>query len=49
MHVDVGIATSVFSMPLSAGIPLTAMPAPQGPYLCIVVNEQLARTVRTTR
>jgi predicted acylesterase/phospholipase RssA len=48
MHVDGGITTSVFSMPLIAGIQLAAMPALRGAHLYIIVNGQLAHTVHTT-
>lgn len=48
MHVDGGITTSVFSMPLIAGILPTAMPALHGAHLYVIVNGQLARMVQTT-
>ena len=48
MHIDGGITTSVFSMPLIAGIQPTVMPALKGAHLYIIVNGQLAHTVRTT-
>ena len=49
MHVDGGVTTSVFSMPLIAGIQSTNVPQLRGAHLYMIVNGQLARTPRTTR
>lgn len=49
MHVDGGVTTSVFSMPLVVGIQSTALPLLRGAHLYMIVNGQLARTPQTTR
>ena len=49
MHVDGGVTTSVFSMPLIAGIQSTDVPQLRGAHLYMIVNGHLARTPRTTR
>ena len=49
MHVDGGVTTSVFSMPLIVGIQSTELPMLRGAHLYMIVNGQLARTPRTTR
>jgi hypothetical protein len=49
MHVDGGVTTSVFSMPLIAGIQSTELPLLRGAHLYMIVNGQLARTPQTTR
>lgn len=49
MHVDGGVTTSVFSMPLIAGIQSTELPLLRGAHLYMLVNGQLARAPRTTR
>ncbi|MFC5582386.1 patatin-like phospholipase family protein [Rhodanobacter terrae] len=49
MHVDGGVTTSVFSMPLIVGIRSTELPQLRGAHLYMIVNGQLARTPQTTR
>lgn len=49
MHVDGGVTTSIFSMPLIVGIQSTALPVLRGAHLYMIVNGQLARTPQTTR
>jgi hypothetical protein len=49
MHVDGGVTTSVFSMPLIVGIQSTEMPLLRGAHLYMIVNGQLARSPQTTR
>ena len=49
MHVDGGVTTSVFSMPLIVGIQSTELPLLRGAHLYMIVNGQLARTPQTTR
>ena len=49
MHVDGGVTTSVFSMPLIVGIQSTELPLLRGAHLYMIVNGQLARAPRTTR
>ena len=49
MHVDGGVTTSVFSMPLIAGIHSTDVPLLRGAQLYMIANGQLARAPRTTR
>lgn len=48
MHVDGSVTTSVFSMPLIAGIQAHDVPELHGAHLYMIVNGQLARTPRTT-
>ncbi|MEO7050180.1 MAG: patatin-like phospholipase family protein [Rhodanobacter sp.] len=48
MHVDGGVTTSVFSMPLIAGIQSTELPLLRGANLYMLVNGQLARAPQTT-
>lgn len=49
MHVDGGVTSSVFSMPLIVGIQSTELPLLRGAHLYMIVNGQLARTPQTTR
>jgi predicted acylesterase/phospholipase RssA len=49
MHVDGGVTTSVFSMPLIVGIQSTELPVLRGANLYMIVNGQLARAPQTTR
>jgi predicted patatin/cPLA2 family phospholipase len=49
MHVDGGVTTSVFSIPLVAGIQSTELPMLRGAHLYLLVNGQLARAPQTTR
>jgi hypothetical protein len=49
MHVDGGVTTSVFSMPLIVGVQSTELPLLRGAHLYMIVNGQLARTPQTTR
>lgn len=48
MHVDGSVTTSVFTMPLIAGIQAGDIPELHGAHLYMIVNGQLARTPRTT-
>jgi hypothetical protein len=48
MHVDGGVTTSVFSMPLIVGIQSTELPLLRGAHLYMIVNGQLARAPKTT-
>lgn len=48
MHVDGGVTTSVFSLPLIAGIQTTELPLLRGVHLYMIVNGQLARVPQTT-
>lgn len=49
MHVDGGVTTSIFTMPLIAGIQSSEVPLLRGAEVYMLVNGQLARTPRTTR
>lgn len=49
MHVDGGLTTSVFTLPLIADIQLANLPLLRGAHLYMIVNAQLARNPRTTR
>lgn len=49
MHVDGGVTTSVFSMPMIVGIQSADLPLLRGAHLYMIVNGQLARTPQTTR
>lgn len=49
MHVDGGVTTSVFTLPLIAGIQSYDLPQLRGAHLYMIVNGQLARTPQTTR
>ena len=48
MHVDGGVTTSVFTLPLIAGIQSYELPQLRGAHLYVIVNGQLARTPQTT-
>jgi hypothetical protein len=48
MHVDGGVTTSVFTVPLIVGIQLYALPQLRGAHVYMIVNGQLARTPQTT-
>lgn len=48
MHVDGGVTTSVFTLPLIAGIQSYDLPQLRGANLYMIVNGQLARTPQTT-
>jgi hypothetical protein len=48
MHVDGGVTTSVFTLPLIAGIQSYDLPQLRGAHLYMIVNGQLARTPQTT-
>lgn len=49
MHVDGSVTTSVFSLPLIAGIQSTNLPLLRGAHLYMIINGQLARVPQTTR
>lgn len=49
MHVDGGVTTSVFTLPLIAGIQSFELPQLRGAHLYMIVNGQLARAPQTTR
>jgi hypothetical protein len=49
MHVDGGVTTSVFTLPLIAGIQSYELPQLRGAHLYMIVNGQLARVPQTTR
>lgn len=49
MHVDGGVTTSVFSLPLIVGVQSTDLPQLRGARLYMIVNGQLARIPQTTR
>ncbi|MCX7512273.1 patatin-like phospholipase family protein [Frateuria hangzhouensis] len=49
MHVDGGVTTPVFTLPLIAGIQSYELPQLRGAKLYMIVNGQLARAPRTTR
>ncbi len=48
MHVDGGLTTSVFTLPLIAGIQPHALPPLRGARLYMIINGQLAHTPQTT-
>ena len=48
MHVDGGVTTSVFTLPLVAGIRPVNLPELHGAHLYMIVNGQLARRAETT-
>lgn len=48
MHVDGGVTTSVFSLPLIVGVQSTNLPQLHGARLYMIVNGQLARLPQTT-
>jgi hypothetical protein len=49
MHVDGGVTTSVFNIPLIAGIQSIELPLLRDAQFYMIVNGQLARTPQTTR